>query len=540
MIASGADAGFGEGPPSGPQSPPRAGEGGAELVPARARARSVARLTSARWRWLSRSLEVLGAFGGAGLLTLSARSIRVDPLERVGQVSGLASIGLRFTVTGLVIVALLHVASRVRGGVAFPIASRVACAILAGLATGFVAAGILVALRGTPWCLNSVHGDAGRLTAWAKAVLHHESFPSYPPLPVHTIALYSRLSDLPAAYALKHLQIIGTALIGPIAYLSWRVLASPPWALGLGVVAALPLVDPYKPYANTVLIMLVPMLVFYLGWLRRAGELDYPRLALFGAAAGVGFGLLYLTYYGWFQWSAPGAVVAALVLFPWQRRSAWLRGACLLLATLLPFAAIAGPLVLRGLRDGFADNFFYFDTNTDPAYFAMWRWDLPGPVVEWPPRGELGGVGLFTLLMAAGMGAAIALGRRRVLVTTVGCLIGGAWVMRFWYAHYMWKTRLVQLYPRTSIEITYCSLLLCGYAAYLWVARQRRERERRDALLAPEVERAASPSTLIGVIAGLLLVLGSAGSALADRYMPVDVSPQSLGQLALAAHNTPH
>jgi hypothetical protein len=541
MIASGADAGFGEGPPSGPQSPPLAGAGSnAGVDPGLARARSVELLEAARWRWLSRSLEVIGAFGGAGLLTWSARSIQVDPLERVGQVSALASIGLRFTVTGLLIVALLHVASRVRGGVAFPIASRVAFAILAGLATGFVAAGIVVALRGTPWCLNGQQGDAGRLARWAVAVLHRRSYPPYPPLPVHTIALYAHLADLPAAYALKHLQIIGTALVGPVAYLSWRVLASPPWALGLGVVAALPLIDPYKPYANTVLIMLVPALVFYLGWLRRAGEVGYQRLALAGVAFGVAFGVLYLTYYGWFQWSAPGAVVAALVLFPWQRRSAWLRGGCLLLATLLPFAAIAGPFVVRGLRDGFADNFFYFDTNTDPAYFAMWRWDLPGPTVEWPPPGELGGVGLFTLLMAAGIGTAIALGRRRVLVTTVGCLIGGAWVMRFWYAHHMWKTKLVQLYPRTSIEITYCSLLLCGYALYLLVARRERERERREALLASGTARRSTPSLLIGAIAGSLLVLGSAGSALADRYMPANVEPPSLGLLALQAQHAPH
>jgi hypothetical protein len=541
MTASGADAGFGERPPSGPTSPPLASSGGhAEPGSASAGARSVALLESARWRWLSRSLEVLGSFGGAGLLTLSAVGIHVDPMERVGQVSALATIGLRFTVTGLVLVALLQVASRVRGGIAFPIASRVACAILAGLATGFVAAGVLVALRGTPWCLNGPHGDAGRLAKWAKAVLHHEAYPSYPPLPVHTIALYSRLTDLPAAYALKHLEIIGTALVGPIAYLTWRLLASPPWALVLGVVAALPLIDPYKPYANTVLIMLVPMLVYYLGWLRRAGELDYQRLGLFGVASGVGFGVLYLTYYGWFQWSAPGAVVAALVLFPWGRRSACLRGGFMVLATLLPFSAIAGPFVLRGLSDGFADNFFYFDTNTDPAYVAMWRWDLPGPTVEWPPRGELGGVGLFTLLMAAGMGAAIALGRRRVLVTTVGCLIAGAWLMRFWYAHHMWHTKLVQLYPRTSIEITYCSLLLCGYAVYLLVRRHERERERIFALLAPGAERRASPQILIGAIVGLLLVLGSAGSAMADRYMPADVTPMSLGVLALTAHNSPH
>jgi hypothetical protein len=496
-------------------------------------------LDAASWRWIGASLEVVGSLAAAGLLTLSARAIAVDPLDRVGQVSALAGIGLRFTVTGLVVIAVLQVAARVRHGVAFPIASRVACAILAGLATGFVAAGIVVALRGTPWCLNSIHGDAGRLGRWADAVNRGKGWPFYPPLPVHTIAFFSRVFDLPTHYVLKYLQIYGTALVGPLAYLSWRVLARPGWALALGVVPALPLIDPYKPYANTVLILLVPLLVYWLGWLRRAGELGYRRLALAGAAFGVGFGLLYTCYYGWFQWSAPGAIVATLVLFPWRRGADRLRGACLVAATAATFLPITADLILRALREGFPDNFFYFDTAADPAYFAMWRWDLPGAVVEWPPRGELGGVGVYTLLVAAGIGVAIALGRRHVLVTAVGCLLAGSWVMRFWYAHLMFKTKLVQLYPRTSIEITYCALILCGYALYLLLGRQKRERQRREALIGPSAERRTQPSLLIGALAGLLIVFGSAGSAMADRYMPAQEEPQSLRQLAFAAHTTP-
>jgi hypothetical protein len=540
MIASGADPAYGERPQGGPSSAEAEGSTGESAgASTRPQRRFVADLDSAQWRWIGASLEVIGSLSAAGLLTLSARSIRVDPLDRVGQVSGLASIGFRFTVTGIVLVALLHVASRVRKGVAFPIAARVACAILAGLATGFVAAGILVALRGTPWCLNSIHGDAGRLARWANAVNNHKDWPFYPPLPVHTIAFVARVLELPTHYALKYLQIYGTALMGPLAYLSWRLLARPQWALALGVVPALPLIDPYKPYANTVLILLVPLLVYWLGWLRRAGELDYRRLALIGAALGAGFGLLYITYYGWFQWSAPGAVAAALVLFPWRTRGARLRGACLVAATAAAFLPITGGLIWRALREGFPDNFFYFDTHQDPAYFAMWRWDLAGPVVEWPPRGELGGVGVYTLLVAAGIGIAIALGRRHVLVTAVGCLIAGSWLMRFWYAQHMFKTQLVQLYPRTSIEITYCSLVLCGYAVYLLVGRQLRERQRREASSAPGPGPRRTPSMLIGVVVGLLLVFGSAGSAMADRYMPASEEPASLRVLALNAQKTP-
>jgi galactan 5-O-arabinofuranosyltransferase len=55
------------------------------------------------------------------------------------------------------------------------------------------------------------------------------------------------------------------------------------------------------------------------------------------------------------------------------------------------------------------DRYFYFDTSVEPAYIAMWRNDLPGDVGPWPPPGELAGVGVFTLLLVVGLGAAVAL-----------------------------------------------------------------------------------------------------------------------------------
>jgi galactan 5-O-arabinofuranosyltransferase len=499
--------------------------------------RAALRLTPARRRAGAMALEVVASLVAAAWLTLSARGIRVDPLVRVGQVSGLAGIGPRFTLAGLVLVALLGLASRVRGGAAFGIAARVACGALAGLATGFVAAGILVALRGTPWCLNADWGDSGRLIKWANAVLRKEEYPFYPPLPVHTIALYSRAFGLPAGFALKHLQIIGTALVGPLAYLSWRLLLPPIWALGIGVLAAMPLVDPYKPYANSVLIALVPALVYCFRWVQRAGELDYRRLCLLGVGVGVGFTLLYYCYYGWFQWSAPGAVIAAALVFPWRDARARPRAAVLLGLAGLSFIGPCAPLLVRALREGFADNYFYFDTNVDPAYFAMWRWDLAGTTTEWPPPGELGGVGLFTLLLALALGVSIALGRGDVLVTTVAWLIGGTWVLRYWYAQRMYATQLVQLYPRTTIELVYCSLVLCGYAAYL-VAQRFARRRPAETPNDTEQDPDRPASYVLGAVCALLLVLGSAGSAMADRYMPANDTPQTYHSLAWQAHHT--
>jgi hypothetical protein len=492
-------------------------------------------------RWAGAASEIIGSFAAAGLLTWSATGIAVNPLERVGQVSGLAAIGLRFTVGVLILIGCLHAASRWRGGVAFDRTARVVCAALAGLLTGFVAAGIVVGLRGTPWCLYGHLGDAGRLAKWAAATLVGEPVPPYyPPLPVHTIALYSRWLDLPPAFALKHLQIIGTAAMGPIVYASWRLIASPLWALGIGVLAALPIIDPYKPYANTALAVLLPVLVAFFSWVRRAEHVEYRRLVGVGAAFGAGVSLICLTYFGWFQWSAPGALVAALLVFPFSSKRAALRAACLMGSTGLVLAAIAGPFVWRLIQTSFDDDFFYFDTNTDPAYFAMWRWDLPGAVGEWPPPGELGGVGLFTLLLAAGLGVAVALGRRHVLVTTVSCLLAGCWLMRLWFAQDMWATKLVQLYPRTAIELLYCSLVMCGYAAYLLVNRLRAS---LPGAPAPERElprHYSTPSVVLGAVCGLALVFGSAASAIADRYMPAHEKPLSLRQLAFQSHREPH
>jgi galactan 5-O-arabinofuranosyltransferase len=480
-------------------------------------------------------LELCVSLVAAAGLTWSSQNIRVDPLDRIGQVSGLASIGFRFVLAVLACVTVLHVASRVRGGAAFELTSRGVCAALAGLTTGFIAGGVVVALRGTPFGLNGTIADAGRLARWATAEQRGEPWPFYPPLPVQGLALYSRVFDLPPEYALKHLQIIGTAIVGPIAYASWRPLLSPVWALGIGIVSALPLVEAYKPYTHLTLMVFFPLLVGFLSWLRRSGELDYRTLAIVGGLSGAAFGLIYRAYFGWFQWSAPGAIAAILVLFPW-RGGGLARGACLLGSAGAAFAPLAGPLLWQGLKEGFRDDFFYFDTYTNPAYFAMWRWDLPGRVGPWPPPGEFGGVGVFTLLLAAGVGVAIALGRRHVVVITAAYLMAGAWLLRFWYAQRMFETKLVQLFPRTTIEIVYCALVLTAYAVYLALERPLPEAEGARLRDGPQTRPSPLPSTLLGAVCGLALVFGSAASALADRYMPVREKPASLGDLAWVAH----
>jgi galactan 5-O-arabinofuranosyltransferase len=233
-----------------------------------------------------------------------------------------------------------------------------------------------------------------------------------------------------------------------------------------------------------------------------------------------------LFYSGWFQWSAPGLFVTTLIVYPWKtapRRALLLLGVTGLLFLIVTWHYVYG--LVFDPASKVADNFVYFDVRVEPMYIAMWRNDLPGNIGTWPPHAELGGVGLFTLLLATGFGFAIALGRKTTTVIALGSTMAGAWFMRFWLAHSLWETRLVQLYPRTTPLILYCLLLLTGFAIYWGHQRLRSDSPLRGR------------SAAIGALCALMLVLSSAASSTADRYMPAKSDPMSAGSLALNAHH---
>lgn len=484
--------------------------------------------------------EVLAGFAAAAGSLLLSMSIMVDPLDRVGQVSGVAGLDLRFVVLGLLVLAACVVAAR-GSATTWAVVSRCACAAVAGLATGLVGAGILLALRGTQWPLFAFSGDSGQLIAWAEDLRAGRPIPAdYPPVVIHVIAGLAELMGTSTAEALRAVQVLGTAVFGPISYLFWRLRLSPTWALAVTLVAALPLLEPYKSYTTVVLVATVAVLVAFLGALRNAQDLAWARVAVLGVATGACLGALFLVYSGWFVWSAPGALVVTLVVFPWRRAA--LRGLALVGLTGVCFAAVAAPHLIGLLASSgtVQDRFFYFDTYVDPAYIAMWRNDLPGDVGPWPPPGELGGVGVFTVLLVIGLGAAVALGGRRTAVLAVCSLMAGSWLMRFWFASQMYATGTVQLYPRTTAEILFCLLLLWVLAARLGVDRLRLLAERWElpAKLgngddSPARRRAPGAIVTIGVLcAGLLLAL-SIGSSVADRFMARD--DNSVGLLAYVA-----
>jgi hypothetical protein len=497
-------------------------------------------------RWLRAVIEIGVSLAAAALLALACTTIRVDPLQRIGQISGLATIQIRFLMIAIPLVLALVVTARLRGGKHFALTARIVCAALAGLASGYVASGIIVALRGTPYCLNANAGDSDIIVMWANALktgqtgLYPPAF--YPPLFPHALRYYMEATDQSAVYALKDLQIICTALVGPAAYLSWRLVLRPGWALGIGVMAALVVIDPYKPYGNLVLVVFVPIAIRYLARLREAADRAPFELVRTGVLYGLAFGLLILTYSGWFRWAVPGLVGAGLVVFPWRR--GWKQGLLLGAVTLVVIVVVDWNYFTNtyeyaaaiskssgGKTPMIVDDYFYFDTAIDPTYFAMWKGDMPGSTAirDFPPTGELGGIGLYSLVLFAGLGIAVALGRARTeLITVLGVLIA-TWLQRFWVAHNMYETKLVQLWPRTTLLLAYGFVVVAGLAVYYVYERALKRADADSAW--------RSPNAHIGAIVALVMLFGSIASATADRYMPYDSLPRTLGWLSFAAHD---
>jgi hypothetical protein len=473
--------------------------------------------------------EVLVATVPAVLFVSWSRNIDVDPLTRVGQVSGLAALQLRFAIISIALVAILVLVQRFGPAGLHQAATRIGCALVAGLATALPAAGAAVAVRHTPWALWAREGDNGWILEWAHKLLEGQDIPDhYPPMSLWALAEWSRISGQPPEYALQDIQLFGAALMGPFAYLAWRLTLRPVWALSIGVVASLPFFGPVKPYSSIVLVTMVPVLAKFLQLLRRAAQLAWWQAVVLGLVCGAGIGVLVLLYSGWFAWAAPGVLLAALVVTPW--RTAPVRALVFGLTGAAAMVAVSW-VHLRSLLDSAgatSDRYFYFDTNTEPTYIAMWRNDRPlGTGSVWPPLGELGGVGVFTLLLAAGAVLAVWFGWRRTAVLTLGCVAASAWVVRMWLASEQYQTLTVRLYPHTTVVILYCLLALAGFGVASAVTWWRDRPQQRTFRMAP-----------VGLLlVPLLFVFASSGSAAADAYMPQGAR-QSIGFFTYITQHT--
>ncbi|WP_020519849.1 hypothetical protein [Catelliglobosispora koreensis] len=461
--------------------------------------------------WLLITAEAVVAFAACLILPLLMSQAPFNPLKRTGQVSGLATIQIGFIVCGLGLVALLLIARRWREGKYFDLVTRLSSAAIAGLASGFLAAGATLALLGTPWPMFGLNGDSGRIVEWSAAIVDGKVVEDiYPPLPLYTLGYFAEIfHDGNTAYAFKDLQILGAAVTGPLAYLAWRMVLSPLWALAVGVLPASAFMDSYKPYGQTILIVLLPVLAAFFATLRRTGTQDWKPVLLKGFGFGLLFSAMFLTYSGWFIWAALGSVVAAALLFPWKTGP--LKGLAYLGTALATFLLLCGWYLENLLRSNAKDRAFGFDAYTDPAYFNMWRTDMPGEVPQWPPPGEFGGVHLFTIVLFVGLGISIWLGIKRSVVITAVCVFASAWLLRLWYASHMFSTGTVQLWPRTSNQLLYAGMVLCALAILL-IYRQLKDK--------PVLQNGMRSSAVVGAVCGLLMLFGSVMSSMADRYMP--------------------
>lgn len=149
----------------------------------------------------------------------------------------------------------------------------------------------------------------------------------------------------------------------------------------------------------------------------------------------------------------------------------------------------------------------------------MWRGSLPGTPGPWPPLGELGGVGVFTLLLVLGAAVAVSVAWQHVAVRAAAALAAGAWVWRMHLAASLSATGSVQLYPRTTMVVLTCLLTMAVFAALSLASR-----------------RAVEPGrSVVPWLVGVLMVSAFASSSTADRYMP---NPDGLGFLAQVAQTS--
>jgi hypothetical protein len=505
-------------------------------------------------------VEPATAFSVALIFARTGRAVDVDPLDRIGQVSGLAQLQLRFGIVSVLLLCLLAAARRPGNRLPEPWIERVVMAATAGLATGLIAGGLAMGLRGTHFPLNAGTGDTGRLVSWAHEVRLGKPLPvAYPPVMIYLNAWLADLTGVRTSYAYQDMQVYGTALFGPVAYLAWRTVLPPFWALVIGVIPSLPIIEPYRPCTNIILVVLLPLAAKYFDLLHSAASLSRSERLTKGAVFGALLGFLCLTYPGWFWWSLGAAIVLALVFFPWR---SWKPGLTFVAASLAGFLPLAFPVLEKMLGRGPAsrtDKYFYFDVYVQPAFIAMWRLDAPGETGVWPPHGELGGVGVFTVALAVLVGTALALGfwhaRHSTLVRTLSACFVSAWLMRFKYAGAMYATQSVQMYPRTSVQILYCMLALSVLAVLLLLEWLRTRSSAEQSSVPAAALTAAAPvavpacphpvrsswpvlrlshRTLFGSLAAILFIFASAGAAIADRYLPRD--DRSVAQWAWRAH----
>jgi len=219
-------------------------------------------------------------------------------------------------------VAMVPVVVLVAGVAVVGIASRrwpadLASGVGAGLAGGWVAYTLRVALHGTPFGFGGLGSDAGRMAAMANryASTWHSSdgivpsVPSnYPPLFPWLVGRASALVHVPAWRLLGPAEAIALSFAVVGGYLLWRYLVPGPVALALCLPVLLCFSLPEKAYEIVALTIFVPWALATFG--------DPPRGRLHWLPAGLIGGLSILLYWAFIMFGALG--VLALAVLTWR------------------------------------------------------------------------------------------------------------------------------------------------------------------------------------------------------------------------------
>ncbi|MFE4634684.1 hypothetical protein ACFRJ1_15095 [Streptomyces sp. NPDC056773] len=493
--------------------------------------------------------EIVVSLTAALGYTLLCTHISVNPLNRIGQVSGLAKLQQYVAVLGIPLLALL-LYTAYRGTLRrHQLVKRMVCAALAGLATGVIAGGVVVALRGTPWALGGQEGDPSVLIAMGNSFLHGEGMSGiYPPGFPALMAFWAEVRHGGArgmGMALQDMQIFFTAVAGPMAYAAWRLLLRPFWALLIAVPSAVLFLDPIRPYSHATMIVLLPLLGYWLREMRRAPERPRGRMLLGGALLGLAFGVLFLWYSGWYVWAAPGVGLLLLFLFPWRGGAAKIKAtAAYVGVTVLTAGVVGAPLLYQMVRLGSEnpDRYAFLAAYADPAYVLGWVSDRSGELTyqTWPVAGEMAGQSGFALLLLFGVGLGMGLGLRSIMVRTAAATLAGAWLARFWFASHMAHDKAVQLYPRTTWIIMYCLMILAVLGLMATVDRgsgwlRRTLRPAGGEAAARVLPRRVVVQLSAGMVCVLALFATMGASWSVNRYMP-DKDATSMGVDAWRAH----
>lgn len=247
-----------------------------------------------------------------------ARLVRIEPLAPSAPViTGVFAIviGVLGSVVALAVVSLEGRAAKAS------YSSTILPPLAIGLLGGLLASVVWLSLNGTPYAVNGIGGDAGRLSAMATKYTHHiypldayvkGVFSEYPPLYPWLIGRVAQLLDGNRAWELmRPAQALTFGLVPICGYWAWRTIKTAWVAVGATIASFVLFPNVYKPFEVLALAVAVPWFLWLWTTLRS------PKQAgVLGArCAGVGLigGSLVSIYVPYVVFALPAVAVAIMV-----------------------------------------------------------------------------------------------------------------------------------------------------------------------------------------------------------------------------------